>query len=64
VEKAIRKLKFDPEPRIHDLRHTWKTNSMRSGMDPDIRESIMGRWFRGKTVAERYGSISDADSER
>ena len=30
-------------------------------MDPEIREIIMGHWFRGKTVAERYGRISDAD---
>ena len=37
---------------------------MRSGMDPEIRESIMGHWFRGKTVAERYGRISDADLVR
>ena len=30
-----------PWPRFHDLRHTWKTNARRSGMDPEIRESIM-----------------------
>ena len=58
--KAVKELEFDPAPRLHDLRHTWKTNAMRSGMDPEIRESIMGHWFRGKTVAERYGRISDA----
>lgn len=62
--KAMKALEFDPEPRLHDLRHTWKTNAMRSGMDPEIRESIMGHWFRGKTVAERYGRISDADLVR
>jgi integrase len=63
-KKATKELEFDPEPRLHDLRHTWKTNAMRSGMDPEIRESIMGHWFRGKTVAERYGRISDADLVR
>ncbi len=62
--KAMKELEFNPEPRIHDLRHTWKTNAMRSGMDPEIRESIMGHWFRGKTIAERYGRISDADLVR
>jgi integrase len=61
---AAKELEFDPAPRLHDLRHTWKTNAMRSGMDPEIRESIMGHWFRGKTVAERYGRISDADLVR
>ena len=62
--KAVKELEFDSAPRLHDLRHTWKTNAMRSGMEPEIRESIMGHWFRGKTVAERYGRISDADLVR
>jgi integrase len=62
--KAVKELEFDPAPRLHDLRHTWKTNAMRSGMELEIRESIMGHWFRGKTVAERYGRISDADLVR
>jgi integrase len=61
---AVYDLGLDPAPTIHDLRHTWKTNAMRSGMDPEIRESIMGHWFRGKTVAERYGRISDEDLRR
>jgi len=30
-------------------------------MDPEIRESIMGHWFRCKTVTERYGRISDEE---
>jgi hypothetical protein len=30
-------------------------------MDPQIAESIMGHWFRGKTVNERYGRISDEE---
>jgi len=52
---------FDHAPRFHDLRHTWKTNARRSGMDPEIRESIMGHWSRQRTVSERYGSISDQE---
>ncbi len=59
--KAIQKVGLDPAPTFHDLRHTWKTNARRSGMDPEIRESIMGHWFRGKTVTERYGRISDEE---
>jgi integrase len=62
--QAVEEVGLDPAPTIHDLRHTWKTNAMRSGMDPEIRESIMGHWFRGKTVVERYGRISDADLRR
>jgi hypothetical protein len=30
-------------------------------MDPEIRESIMGHWFRGRSVTERYGRISDEE---
>ncbi len=30
-------------------------------MDPEIRESIMGHWYRGRSVNERYGRISDAE---
>jgi integrase len=48
-----------PFPRFHDLRHTWKSNALSSGIDPEIREAIMGHWFKGKTVTERYGRIKD-----
>lgn len=58
---SVGSLGFNPAPRFHDLRHTWKTNARRSGMDPEIRESIMGHWYRGKNVSERYGRISDAE---
>lgn len=30
-------------------------------MDLELRESIMGHWFRGRNVNERYGRISDAE---
>jgi integrase len=36
----------EPFPHFHDLRHSWKTNARRSGMDPEIRESILGHWFK------------------
>jgi integrase len=59
--KAVKAMELEPRPRFHDLRHTWKTNARRSGMDPEIRESILGHWFREKSVSERYGRISDRE---
>ncbi|MGC8660875.1 MAG: tyrosine-type recombinase/integrase, partial [Desulfomonilaceae bacterium] len=54
------KLKWeDPRPRFHDLRHTWKTNARRSGIDSEIREMIMGHADRKLDVSERYGIIGD-----
>jgi integrase len=54
----------EPLPRFHDLRHTWKTNARRSGMDSEIRESILGHSLRGKSVSERYGRISNEELVR
>lgn len=59
LEKA--KLLSKPFPRFHDLRHTWRANARRSGVDPAIAESILGHWFRGRTVNERYGRIGDEE---
>lgn len=50
-----------PWPRFHDLRHSWRANARRSGVDPAVAESIMGHWFRRKTVNEMYGRISDEE---
>ncbi len=58
---AVTAVGLDPGPRFHDLRHTWKANARRVGMDPEIRERILGHWSRTKTVAERYGGISDEE---
>ena len=60
-DKACRKIGLSPSPTFHDLRHTWKTNARRSGMDPEIRENIMGHWYRGRNVNERYGRIGDKE---
>lgn len=58
--RACESLKLDdPHPRFHDLRHTWRTNARRSGVDAQIAESIMGHWLKGKSVNDRYGRISD-----
>ena len=59
--QAIEEIGLEPAPHFHDLRHAWKTNARRSGMDPEIRESIMGHWYRGRSVSERYGRIGDAE---
>src|SRR5208283_1162413 len=59
--KAVQAVGLDPAPTFHDLRHTWKTNAMRSGVDFEIREAILGHCNRSKSVAERYGRISDED---
>jgi len=49
----------NPSPRFHDLRHSWKSNALASGMDPEIRQAIMGHQGRVKSVPERYGRIMD-----
>ncbi len=30
-------------------------------MDPEIREGIMGHWFKEKSITERYGRISEQE---
>jgi integrase len=60
-DRKVPKLGFDSPPTFHDLRHTWKTNARRSEMDPEIRESIMGHWFKEKSITERYGRIGDQE---
>lgn len=61
-ERNVAKLEgLTPVPHFHDLRHTWKTNARRSGMDPEIREAIMGHALRGKSVSEGYGVIGDEE---
>ena len=58
--RALDKLKWEgPRPRFHDLRHTWKTNARRSGIDSEIREMIMGHADRKLDVSERYGIVGD-----
>src|SRR5271157_3476876 len=59
--RAVKDLNLDSRPRLHDLRHTWRANARRSGVDPAVAESIMGHWFRGRSVNERYGRISDSE---
>ncbi|MGO8880633.1 MAG: tyrosine-type recombinase/integrase, partial [Desulfomonilaceae bacterium] len=58
--RALDKLQWqDPRPRFHDVRHTWKTNARRSGVDSEIREAILGHSDKKLDVSERYGFIDD-----
>ena len=59
--RSVDKLGFHSMPRFHDLRHTWKTNARRSGMDSEIRERILGHRTKGLSVTERYGVVSDQE---
>ena len=47
--EALESLELKPEPRIHDLRHCWKTNAMRSRLDKDIRDIIVGHGNKKRT---------------
>ena len=58
---ALKSLGLEARPTIHDLRHCWKTNAMRSGVHPLIADAIVGHGDRKKTVQSLYLSISDAD---
>ena len=58
-ESAVRKAGLPSSFHFHDIRHVWKGNARRSGIDPEIREDIMGHWWAGKNVNTRYGYISN-----
>ena len=61
-QRAIKKLEWiSPTPRFHDLRHTWKTNARRSGIDFEIREAILGHANRKPGLSECYGFIDNAE---
>jgi integrase len=62
--KAVAAVGLKPAPTIHDLRHVWSTNAMRSGVDFEIREAIMGHVLKKKNISQRYLSFSDEDLVR
>jgi integrase len=45
---------------MRDLRHTWKTNAQRSGMDPTVRNLIVGH-SSSRSVEDRYIRVSDEE---
>ena len=60
--RALKRLNWEqPTPCFHDLRHSWKTNARRSGIDSEIRELIMGHAGKTLNVSERYGFVSDEE---
>ncbi|AFM24882.1 tyrosine-type recombinase/integrase [Desulfomonile tiedjei] len=54
------KLAEVPGLQMRDLRHTWKTNAQRSGMDPTVRNLIVGHSTE-RSVADRYIRVSDEE---
>ena len=59
--RALDAIGVQPRPRIHDLRHTWLTNAMRSRLYPLIVDSIVGHGDRKKDMRSLYVSINDDD---
>ncbi len=57
--KAVQKSGLDGL-QIRDLRHTWKTNAQRSGMDPTTRNLIVGHSSQ-RSVEDRYIRVSDEE---
>jgi integrase len=49
-----------PGLQIRDFRHTWKTNAQRSGMDPAVRNIILGHSGQ-RSVEDRYIRVSDQE---
>jgi integrase len=60
-QRRLKKMGLEPSPRFHDLRHTWRANARRSGVDASIAEAILGHWFKLKSVNDRYGRVSDQE---
>ena len=59
--KAVKALGFNPKPTVHDLRHCWHTNSVRSGVHPAIADAILGHGDKKKSLQRLYLTISDND---
>jgi integrase len=69
IEKLIADLDSDNDRKLHpdlkhvtvkDIRHCAATNMQRSGVEEDLRETILGHSTKGKTIKMRYISINDA----
>jgi hypothetical protein len=50
---------FNPKPTVHDLRHCWFTNAMRSGVPGYIADAIVGHGNKKKSLQALYLNISD-----
>jgi integrase len=56
---AVKAVGFDPKPTVHDLRHCWFTNAMRSGVPGYIADAIVGHGDKKKSLQALYMNISD-----
>ena len=52
---------FDPRPTVHDLRHCWYTDSVRSGVHPAVADTILGHGDKGESLQNPYLTLSDDD---
>lgn len=50
---------FNPKPTVHDLRHCWHTNSVRSGVHLAIADAILGHGDKKKSLQSLYLTLSD-----
>lgn len=50
-----------PPPTVDDIRHSWLTNAMRSGVHPPIADAILGHGDKKKALQSLYLTISDED---
>jgi integrase len=58
---AVKAVGFDPKPTVHDLRHCWFTNAVRSRVYPHIADAILGHGDKKKSLQALYLTISDGD---
>lgn len=56
---AVKAVGFDPKPTVHDLRHCWFTNAMRSGVLGYVADAIIGHGDKKKSLQALYLNISD-----
>lgn len=56
---AVKAVGNAPRPTVHDLRHCWNTNAMRSGVHPAIADMIVARGDKRKSLQILYLTISD-----
>jgi len=64
LEDGVKAVGFDPKPTVHDLRHCWHTNFVRSGIHPAIADAIHGNGDKKKSLQSLSMIISDDDLVR
>jgi len=58
---AVKAAGFDPKPTVHDLRHCWYTNAVRSRVYPHIADAVLGHGDKKKSLQSLYLTLSDDD---